>query len=251
MAARDILLQFFPPELVYIILDAAQYWVYATSLREQYARIDASVLHLDISLCYLVTAPILDGCTHKGETIHLRVVSVEFTMFSRDRGGSDYQDTYPEYSWFEAAILRLSQAPDAVPWITSAANAPVELDLTMGYDPKLEVQGAGPNGDKSRWPVQRNYGGERFLTYVVTWNEGAVASESSHGAGDGRRPTLVSVPAIQTLCSRMYELLSMVIGNNKYQRLTSSSTGSDTEFCCQSLAAPKCVGPGGFCPKIA
>ncbi|KAJ7657173.1 hypothetical protein DFH06DRAFT_1328001 [Mycena polygramma] len=155
------------PELVYIILDAAQYWVSATSLREQYARIDASVLHPDISLCYLVTPPILDGCTHKGETIHLRVVIVEFTMFSRDRGGSDYQDTYPEYSWFEAAILRLSQAPDAVPWITSAANAPVELDSTMGYDPKLEVQGAGPNGDKSRWP------------------QCAVASESSHGAGDG------------------------------------------------------------------
>ncbi|KAJ6480593.1 hypothetical protein C8R47DRAFT_1218782 [Mycena vitilis] len=89
--------------------------------------------------------------------------------------------TCPGCSWFEAAILRPSQAPNSEPCI----NAPVELD-SAAYDTKLEVEGAGPEGNESRWPVQKNFcASNESREHVLTWNAGAVASQSDTGSGDG------------------------------------------------------------------
>ncbi|KAJ7610740.1 hypothetical protein DFH06DRAFT_1016401, partial [Mycena polygramma] len=182
------LLQFFPPELVYIILDAAQYWVHTKTMREQHVEGQAALSPThNMSMCYLVTPPILDACTHQGETVPLRIASVQFTTVSYDQGWcsdgglrGQYR-TYPGYSWFEAAILRPSQAPDSRPWV-NLADTPVELDSTTRYDPKLEVEG----GDKCRWPLQRNFcASSESRAHVITWNSGAVASESITGAGHG------------------------------------------------------------------
>ncbi|KAJ6480594.1 hypothetical protein C8R47DRAFT_1322519 [Mycena vitilis] len=86
--ARDILLQFFPPELVYLILDAAQYWVHMEFARAQHVEVQA--VHSSTNdmafKCYLVTPPILDACIHKDETILVRIASVQFTVVSHDQG---------------------------------------------------------------------------------------------------------------------------------------------------------------------
>ncbi|KAJ6481430.1 hypothetical protein C8R47DRAFT_1218213 [Mycena vitilis] len=158
LATRDILLRFFPPELVYTVLHLAEYW------------------------------PILDGCTHKGEQIHLRIARVEFKTFSHDQGsGSEegLRGTYAGHSWFEAAILRPSQAPNAGPWITLAEDGPVRLDPQIWYDPELEITRTGPGGG-GRWMVQRNFCADHeFREHVVTWDAGAVGPESDNGAGNG------------------------------------------------------------------
>ncbi|KAJ7676794.1 hypothetical protein DFH06DRAFT_1079894 [Mycena polygramma] len=190
LAARDILLQFFPLELVYIILDLAHYWVHMKSVRAQHTDVAADFSATNnVSLCYLLTSPMLQGCTHEGETIRLRIASVKFTTFSHDQGwcsDESLRGTYAGYSWFEAAILRSSQAPNTVPWIALAEDVPVGLDERFFYDPKLEVRGEGAAHDQRRWAVQRNLCADReFREHVINWNAGAVASVSDKGAGDG------------------------------------------------------------------
>ncbi|KAJ7676705.1 hypothetical protein DFH06DRAFT_1168856 [Mycena polygramma] len=187
LATRDVLLHFFPLELVYIVLDLADCRMHTKSVRAQHAHVAAARSpNNNASLCYLLTPPILGGYTHKDETIHLRIASVEFTTSSHDQGWcseAGLQGTYAGHSWFEAAVVRLSQAPNAEPWITLAEDGPVKLDPKIWYDPELEVRRAGRDSE-SRWMLQRNFCALRyFLEHVVAW--GAGASESKRGAGDG------------------------------------------------------------------
>ncbi|KAJ7677709.1 hypothetical protein DFH06DRAFT_1465622 [Mycena polygramma] len=179
-----------PPRLLLRGLDGlTRLRLQQESIRAQHANVAAArATNNNASLCYLLTPPILDGCTHKEEEIHLRIARVEFKTYSHDQGWCSEEGlrgTYAGHSWFEAAIFRPSQAPNADPWIALAEDVPVKLDPKIWYDTKLEVAGGGPEGG-SRWMVQRNFCADReFREHVITWDAGTVALESDTGAGTG------------------------------------------------------------------
>jgi hypothetical protein len=94
VSARDILLGFFPPELVYIILDLAEYWARTTSIRDdtqaQVKVTTSGSRGKGATLCYLTTPPILGD---QGEEVHLRVMRVECVIVSHDpTPGRNYPD---------------------------------------------------------------------------------------------------------------------------------------------------------------
>jgi hypothetical protein len=83
ISTRDLLLLSFPPKLVYIILDFAEYWAQLNSAREVDLQVHVAGVHATGSLGYLVAPPILD---HGPEDVHLKVSRVEFTTVSHDQG---------------------------------------------------------------------------------------------------------------------------------------------------------------------
>ncbi|KAJ6477829.1 hypothetical protein C8R47DRAFT_643047 [Mycena vitilis] len=171
----------------------------AQSLCGQYAHVAAarSPDNNASLLCYLLTPPVLqlDGYMNNGEAIHLRISSIEFKTSSHDEGWcseAGLQGTYAGHSWFETAIMRPSQAPDADAWTTLAEDGAVKLDPKIQYDPALEGPLPGPDG-KTRWMVQRNFCAHReFREHFVTWGSRTVPPESDSGAGDGDGPGFVT-----------------------------------------------------------
>jgi hypothetical protein len=108
VAARDVLLQFFPPELVYIILDLADYWVHTRSARVKLIQLPASrPSDANAAMYYLVTPPIMEGCQHKNETLRLKVARVEFTTVSHDQGWCSDAELRGEYF----IVFRVSYRP--------------------------------------------------------------------------------------------------------------------------------------------
>ncbi|KAJ6478169.1 hypothetical protein C8R47DRAFT_1219706 [Mycena vitilis] len=100
----------------------------------------------------------LDGYMHNDEAIHLRISSIEFKTSSHDQGWcseAGLQSTYAGHSWFQAAIMRSSQTPNANAWITFAEDGAAKLDPKIQFDP-----GPGPENSSG-------------------------APESDTGAGDG------------------------------------------------------------------
>ncbi|KAJ7888580.1 hypothetical protein B0H14DRAFT_2337008 [Mycena olivaceomarginata] len=184
ISTRDLLLLSFPPGLVYIILDFAEYWAQLNSAREVDLQVHVAGVPATGSLGYLVAPPILD---HEPEDVRLKVSRVEFTTVSHDQGWcSDLalKDTYRGFTWFEAAILRPGQAA-AVNERSPGGSLP-GLDAALGYDPVLEV--AAPHGG-TRWELQRNFcASEGYREHVISWdsNEGHTSLPADNtGAGDG------------------------------------------------------------------
>ncbi|KAJ7068632.1 hypothetical protein C8F01DRAFT_617435 [Mycena amicta] len=197
VAARDALLTFVPPELAYIILDFAEYWVpFARACtKSQGASASVSPNH-DATNIYLISDPVLplDG---------VKVKRVQFIVSSRDQGwcsDATLHETYRGSTWHEAAILRSSQhtvsnlnMPDLVSWL--ARSAPIELEsaVVAGYTSQFEVPISDADS-QSRWLVQKNFTSSRqYRTHVVTWDAGPIAEDDEHkdiderlGAGIGR-----------------------------------------------------------------
>ncbi|KAJ7862174.1 hypothetical protein B0H13DRAFT_1900232 [Mycena leptocephala] len=201
VSARDACRRFFPLEIVFRILDLADYWVRTTSARAHWHRVCTFNSHgYDAALCSLVTAPVLGRARQGSETddIRLKVMRVKFTTISHDPGVNwNVRGAYPEInaSWFEAAILRPSLMPGgtvpvATPapyewltgaadspttppcqWLTRAIASPIPMLAIDGYSPSIEVRDASGS---SRWTVQRNH--------TVTWGADNAATL---GAGDG------------------------------------------------------------------
>ncbi|KAK7042032.1 hypothetical protein R3P38DRAFT_2888199 [Favolaschia claudopus] len=225
LAVRDILLKFFPPELVYIILDLAEHYVRVKSDRDDHVKVSASAMGIPsppgASTCYLITSPILhthpisspetntasdhaadfreDSEEEKEEKneVLVKVARVEFTIVSRDQGWCSDQairGTYRGSTWFEAAILRPSQASSPSP---SPLPPPTGLDTTIGWDPVLEVKYSPSSPDispKSRFQIQHNRcAHQEYLTHRVVWRSGSEEFESAEqdlerqerGCGDG------------------------------------------------------------------
>ncbi|KAJ7460299.1 hypothetical protein FB451DRAFT_1270933 [Mycena latifolia] len=191
VSARDALLQFFPPELVYIILDLAEYWVRTTSTRNDANKpIDVSASHFpahNAALCYLTTSPILDA--DQDEDVHLKLMRVAYIIVSHDQGwcsDSRIRETYHGYTWFEAAILRPGQitGPGGRSWLERAVEHPITMNADTGYEAAIEVGDAGGN---TRWAVQKNFTGSRdFRRHYVTWDvDGTVMQGSTTGGCDG------------------------------------------------------------------
>ncbi|KAJ6522855.1 hypothetical protein B0H19DRAFT_1202261 [Mycena capillaripes] len=177
--------------LVYIILDFAAYCAPLTSaVRAQQVQIHASRSPGDsASLNYLVTPPTLDQCRHEDKTLRVKVMRVEFSILSRDQGwcnDPNIRGTYFGSSWFEAAILRPSQASDAAAALrlARAADASTGLDV---YDPALEVRAADADAnDGTRWALQQNFCGSReYRQHVVSWAITADGSRTDTNAGAG------------------------------------------------------------------
>ncbi|KAF7348982.1 hypothetical protein MVEN_01419200 [Mycena venus] len=230
VATRDLLLIFFPPELVYVILDLAEYWAQVKSARAQAVQLSTfGSADADASMCYLVLPAILehelyaDADVDAESTIHVKVRRVQFTTVSHDQGWcSDpaLRGTYRGSTWFEAAILRPSQAqapspsppPTPPPTQTqtqtqtqpphhgppASAPPPAGLDPALGYDPVLEVASAAADGDgRRRWNVQRNFcASNDHRAHVVAWgavvhppnsnsDPGAESENADTGAGCG------------------------------------------------------------------
>ncbi|KAJ7759796.1 hypothetical protein DFH07DRAFT_741078 [Mycena maculata] len=195
VTVRDILLHFFSQELVYIILDLADYWAQVKSTRTQLLQVAARKPQTIVSLCYLVTPPILDGYRHKSETIRLKVTRVKFTTVDQGWAANwRVADTWDGYIWFETAIMRSNEAPDhALPdawlWLARAIDATVKMDVAHGYDAVLEVKDAAHDG---RWTVQQSFrpSGESRRR-LVAWDADDTATPRAEselpreGAGDG------------------------------------------------------------------
>ncbi|KAJ6534410.1 hypothetical protein B0H19DRAFT_1383539 [Mycena capillaripes] len=218
IAARDILVQFFPPELVYIILHFAAYCApLSSSVHAQQVQLQASHWPGDnASLNYLVTSPTLDQYRHEDKTFRVKVMRVEFSILSRDQGwctDPDIRGTYRGSSWFEAAILRPSQAGDAAAALRLTYNfdeyAPVDLDvydpdaydlrinIPTVYHPAFEVRADADADAGTRWALQWNFcGSPEDREHVVSWVavaddtanteiDGSVNVKAETGAGDG------------------------------------------------------------------
>ncbi|KAJ7866806.1 hypothetical protein B0H14DRAFT_3442197 [Mycena olivaceomarginata] len=107
----------------------------------------------------------------------------------------DYQPLLGSYrgsTWFEAAILRPSQAqgsttsPFRLPssgsnlnfnarspsWLNRLGTSPVGLETTLRYDPVLEVANTAAHGEGgSRWKVQSNFcASNDHREHVVRWD---------------------------------------------------------------------------------
>ncbi|KAJ7879351.1 hypothetical protein B0H13DRAFT_2543699 [Mycena leptocephala] len=195
VSARDACRRFFPLEIVFKILDLADYWVRTTSARAHWHRV--------------FTAPVLGRARQGSETddIRLKVMRVKFTTVSHDPGVNwIVRGAYPEInaSWFEAAILRPSlmpggTAPVATPapyewltgaadspttppcqWLTRAIASPIPMLAIDGYSPSIEVRDASGS---SRWTVQRNVCVSNvYQQHTVTWG---ADNATTLGAGDG------------------------------------------------------------------
>ncbi|KAJ7080207.1 hypothetical protein B0H15DRAFT_953698 [Mycena belliarum] len=165
VSARDSLLLFCPPELVYLILDLAEYWacaIYTRSDEDAPVEVSASSApSYNAALVYLNTGPIL--AAENDDSVRLKVVRVAFTTVSHDQGwcSDNIAGTYFGHTWFEAAILRAQRG-------TVSEEVP------------------GPEG-RTRWPVQRNFtASTEFREHSVVWNAGATAPQgSTTGGGDG------------------------------------------------------------------
>ncbi|KAJ7032520.1 hypothetical protein C8F04DRAFT_654139 [Mycena alexandri] len=192
VAARDALVCILPLELVYIILDLAEYWVQVKSACTLPRAVAASnsPTH-NASLCYLVTAPILDHNQHlDGEDgVRLKPVCVQFEILSRDQGwvGDDHlRSTYQGHTWFEAAILRPSRTTDPTlhSWLDGAIRGPAKMDASIGYHAALEV--TSDDAKSTRWELQRNFCASLFsYSHVVTWNVEVSTTGTASGAGEG------------------------------------------------------------------
>ncbi|KAJ7348584.1 hypothetical protein DFH08DRAFT_698579 [Mycena albidolilacea] len=200
IAARDLLLIFLPPELVYITLDLAEYWAQIKPARAQAVQLSASQsAAANVSLCYLVLPAILEheqsADSDPNLKIHVKARRVQFIIVSHDQGWcSDPAagGTYRGSTWFESAILRPSQAqastrsPFRLPssrsnlnfnahsasWLNRLGASPVGLETTLGYDPILEVANTAAHGEgSSRWKVQSNFcASNDHREHVVTWD---------------------------------------------------------------------------------
>ncbi|KAJ7236590.1 hypothetical protein B0H12DRAFT_1238473 [Mycena haematopus] len=163
VATRDILLEHFPPELVYIILHHAEYWAEVKVLRAEEIRVTAS----SRPLSYLETPGIVDHQRFESDDIYLKVARVAFRIVSHDQGwctDQSLEGTYRGHTWFEAAILRSNEA-----------------DLTMAH----EVHNAAAVDGGTRWAVQRNFCASRvFREHVIAWDADPT-STLGIGAGDG------------------------------------------------------------------
>ncbi|KAF7349780.1 Ankyrin repeat protein [Mycena sanguinolenta] len=178
---RDILFSFFPPELVYIVLHHAEYWVEARALCTKDITVAANE-----SLSYLETSTILDHQQFGTEDIHLKVARVEFRIVSHDQGWcSDptLDDTYRGYTWFEAAILRPNDA-----------------------DPAVVHQVHNATGEARRWAVQTNYtASSEFRKHIVTWNaDGSFSAGPGAGGGTGFIACLQAGDRIELIARAMY-----------------------------------------------
>ncbi|KAJ7236585.1 hypothetical protein B0H12DRAFT_126073 [Mycena haematopus] len=167
ISTRNILLARFPLELVYIILDHAEYWAQVTVAREEEIPVAASaVFRANASLEYLGTLPIID---RGPEDVRLKVARVEFTIVSHDQGWCDepgLKGTYDGYTWFAAAILR-----------------PIGADPTVAD----EVPNPAAANGSTRWDVQRNHcASNEYRRHVVVWDEvEGVLKGTGAGAGTG------------------------------------------------------------------
>ncbi|KAJ7236580.1 hypothetical protein B0H12DRAFT_126033 [Mycena haematopus] len=167
ISTRNILLTHFPLELVYIILDHAEYWPQVTVARKEEVAVAASaVFRANASLEYLETLPIIE---RGPEDVRLKVARVEFTIVSHDQGWCDepgLKGTYDGYTWFAAAILR-----------------PNEVDPSVTH----EVPNPTAANGSTRWDVQRNHcASSEYRRHVVVWDEvGNVPKATGAGAGTG------------------------------------------------------------------
>ncbi|KAF8177347.1 hypothetical protein K438DRAFT_1978640 [Mycena galopus ATCC 62051] len=80
VSVRELLLNFFPPELVYLILNFAEYWVQVTVVRADEITVSASSFFNAEAVSYLETPRIVDHERCGLETIRLQVARVHFTI---------------------------------------------------------------------------------------------------------------------------------------------------------------------------
>ncbi|KAJ7738133.1 hypothetical protein B0H16DRAFT_1570925 [Mycena metata] len=198
LAARDALMCLLPLELVYIVLNLAEYWVPDTSVCSVFRAVSASGSpDNNASLCYLVTASIWDSQPDEdedGEGVRLKLVCVQFKLLSHDQGWAGevhLQSTYGGHTWFEAAILRPDRSanPTLRSWLAGALRGPTRMEPSGGYDPALEVPTGSDSDDgaeNTRWELQRNFCASRHpYSHTVTWTAEGSTTGTAHGAGDG------------------------------------------------------------------
>ncbi|KAJ7082337.1 hypothetical protein C8R44DRAFT_652734 [Mycena epipterygia] len=183
ISAREVLLSFCPLELVYIILEIAEYWVRVNAGRD-----DSNTLYSSTNngiLCYVVTPPIWE--LDPREEVRFKLMRVEYTIASHDQGwcsDTNLQGTYHGYTWFEAAILRPTR-PESESLSRRAVDPPGDMLAAVRDAGFVEVNATG---ESTRWMVQKNFTASRETRqHCVTWNADstAVPGNNELGSGDG------------------------------------------------------------------
>ncbi|KAJ8487579.1 hypothetical protein ONZ45_g12007 [Pleurotus djamor] len=203
---RSILLQWFPPELIEVILDFVDDWPTHLYSKDEYLDGDAVSGQYSrdpddgnvVDWCYMMTPPIQTGGR--------KVIKVVFVTRSHDQGWATFAEwgTYRQSNtWFEAGIFRLSDTPTpSLGWVDAVeVDGPVNIARLRIAEPEDEdAPGPGyyteignPTNKSTRWRIQRNLTANiETLQHRITWKSNDIhriddaEEDLSTGAGRGK-----------------------------------------------------------------
>ncbi|XP_006456293.1 hypothetical protein AGABI2DRAFT_195472 [Agaricus bisporus var. bisporus H97] len=170
-----------PYELVDIVLNLAQYWVYASTRRDTLLQVQASNEPLfNAKWIYMLSDPIPPMFDANGHVVPTQIQSVHFSINSCDQGWGgfpEYKNVYRNsYTWFEASIIRSSSSSSSQPlWLFEALHKPVNLyttSLTPAPSSRCSITELHSpyKNRKKRWLVQMNVQASRHVRrHDIMW----------------------------------------------------------------------------------